>query len=253
MHDAFYAYWSKIDLKKEKAFIMNNRNLIEDCSIVLIGRFNPAIFQPTWLREMGIEHDIPETDPNLLIFKNLANFTIGSHAYYVQTNRFQLTTTVAPWVSILDVAVKIFRENLPHTPVSAFGINRSVHFKLPSIAARTRLGRKSAPIEPWGKYGCEMNSGTSETVPGGLQSLPMRCNKIKNDLHIETNVTIEPSSRIDDNIGVYMHVNEHHEVTGQSPVRGSEQSIAILQNCFELAIEDADRIIDSMKNGGECS
>ncbi len=50
-----------------------------------------------------------------------------------------------------------------------------------------------------------------------------------------------------------MHVNEHYEATGPSPVRGSEQSIAILQTCFELAIEDADRIIDSMKNGVECA
>lgn len=222
---------------------------ISGCSIVFLGKFNPAIFHPAWLHSKGIELDDSELPRDILTSRDFAQFSIDTRTYSVQTDRFQVETLAAPWVRILDIATRIFGEHLHHTPIFALGINRDVHFRLPNESSRTRLGRKLAPIRPWGAYGQEMDAENRE-LTGGLQSLTMQ-RKSKVDGHmVQTNATIEPSVRIGDNSSVYIRVNSHHEFGDLPEGHGSEVAIDMLAKRFDSSVEEAESIIDTIMQAG---
>ena len=223
---------------------------ISACSIVLLGQFNPAIFHPSWLLSRGVELVESAAAGDLLTHQDVATFSFDTRNYLVRTDRFQIETSSAPWIELLDISTKIFGENLHHTPITGFGINRTVHFRLPSTSSRIRLGRMLAPLEPWGEFGKEMNP-EDENFIGGLQSLTMRRKFALDGDKLETNVTVEPSARVADNTAVYMHVNAHHVLSNLPEGHGSELAMSLLSNRFEPAIEEADSIIDAIMAEGK--
>ena len=228
---------------------MVNQPEISACSIVLLGQFNPAIFHPAWLEARGIEPEVGSSDGDLLSHRDIASFSIDTRSYLVRADRFQIETLTAPWVTILDITTKISGEHLLHTPITGFGVNRTVHFRLPSMSSRTQLGRMLAPIEPWGEYGQGMDTDDAD-LTGGLQSLLMRRKSFVDGFPMETNVKIEPSAQISDNTGVYMHVNGHHLLTDLPAGHGSEQAMTLLTERFEQATEEAQSIIEAMMKKG---
>src|SRR4051812_16063321 len=123
-------------------------------AIVLLGRFNPAIFSPLWFSRSGITTE-RETDQAeiSIIHPDVSIFRIGTKNLHVDRERFQIETTEAPWVIILDFVLRTFREALPHTPVFQLGINRLVHFSVGSEEIRNRIGGVLAPTAPWGDWG----------------------------------------------------------------------------------------------------
>ena len=224
---------------------------ISTCSIVLVGHFNPAIFHPAWFEAMDIEPNNSQVDnnSNFSFLNKIAQFTIDTRRYNIQENRFQIETTTAPWVSILDLTVKTFKEHLVHTPINAFGVNRTVHFKLSDYQSLLRLGRKLAPIEPWDDFGREMEA-EDISLTGGLLSLKMQKRSLNEGNYWETNVTIEPSKILQSNSGVYMEVNSHHPLRQLPEGYGSEQGIEMLLNCFEESVNEADLIIEGIMKKG---
>lgn len=224
---------------------------ISTCSIVLIGHFNPAIFHPSWLKARKIESENTQVDDfkNFSLKDQFTQFSIESRFYSVQADRFMIETSSAPWVKILDISTKIFSELLPHTPITAFGINRIDHFELPDFQSRNKLGRKLAPIAPWGEFGQEMETKELE-LTGGLLSLTMQKKSRSEGNYMETNVTIEPSKLIDSSRGVYMMVNTHKPLNNLPSGHGSDQGINMLASCFDKAIEEAELIINNIWNLG---
>lgn len=223
---------------------------ISGCSIVFLGKFNPAIFHPAWLHSKGIEVDESELSGDVLTSRDFTQFSLDTRTYSVQADRFHVETLAAPWVKLVDIATMIFGEYLHHTPIFALGINRDVHFRLPNASSRIRLGRKLAPLEPWGSYGEGMDAEDRE-LTGGLQTLTMRRKSKLVDGHIvQTNATIEPSVRIMDNSAVYIRVNSHHEFSNLPEGHGSEVAIDMLAKHFEPAMEEAETIIDTLMQAG---
>src|ERR1700730_1165580 len=90
----------------------------------------------------------------------------------VQRQRFQILVRTAPFVRILDVVSKAFRELLPHTPIRQFGINRSIHFSVGTEGVRNAIGRKLAPLEPWGDWGEQISKGSGK-LRGGMLNVSM--------------------------------------------------------------------------------
>ena len=224
---------------------------ISTCSIVLVGQFNPAIFHPAWLKARDIEPEYSQVDDNsnFSFLDKIAQFTIDTRSYNIRENRFQIITTTAPWVSILDLTVKIFKEHLVHTPINGFGVNRTVHFKLPNYQLLNGLGRKLAPIEPWDDFGKDME--TEDTaLTGGLLSLTMQKRSLNEGNYSETNVKIEPSNILQSKTGVYMEVNSHHPLGELPDGHGSEQGMERLLNCFEESVKEADVIIEGIMKKG---
>lgn len=221
---------------------------ISGCSIVLLGKFNPVIFQPAWLRANEI--DGVSTDAEVqIVHRDICQFTIETRNYFVDDDRFQLNTASAPWVLISDIATRIFLEFLAHTPVRAFGINRDVHFRLPSPEHRLALGRKLAPLQPWGDFGEEMESDDPDKI-GGLQKLHMKRKSEIDGARIDTNAVIEPSARLDAQTGVYMQINTHHALTDLPDGHGATEAATMLSSRFEDVVEESEAIVDRIMEEG---
>ena len=224
---------------------------ISGCSIVLVGCFNPAIIHPAWLAAKGIHPEANETTVDLQIVHNdISNFTIDTVSYFVQVNRFQIETSSGPWIKIADTTRAIFGEHLFHTPVHAFGINRSVQFRLSSHEARHRLGRRLAPIEPWGTFGKQLETDDPQLMGGMIDLEMMRKERIQG-ARVRTSVKIQPSMRSpNDGSEIYMHLNSHHEILDLPNGHGCETALKLIGNRFEAITIEADNIFGWIKTEG---
>ena len=220
------------------------------CSIVLLGKFNPAIFHPAWMQAKDIEPNASNEDVEVaIVHPGIARFAMRGRMYHIEQERFLIAASSPPWVAISDATCKIFGEHLIHTPIHAFGVNKHMHFRLPSHQARVNLGRLLAPIGPWGEFGKQL--GADDAGPaGGLQSLALRRPSAIEGAHVETNVTIEPSKQMHDLGAVYMRVNAHHAMTDLPEGYGAERAIETLSARFEGLVEEADAIIDHIMKIG---
>lgn len=219
---------------------------ISGCSVVMLGDFNPAIVHPSWLHATGVEADISEAITDIqVVIREISSFSIDTRTYTVMPDRFTLETSTAPWVAVADITRQIFEELLVHTPVRAFGINRTAHFNVSSMEARTRIGRELAPIEPWGEFGSEMEPDDPSLI-GGLQSLTMRRQRRLDAAFLNTNAKIEPSVRLKGNAGIFMEVNHHHTLLDYDQGDGARPAVETLVNSFEPRVAEADSIINAI-------
>lgn len=164
-------------------------------AVVMLGSFNPAIFQPRWLGSLGLIP--PEESKNAkitIIQAEVADFSTDWFQLQVLTNRFMVASLDPRQFSPLrDLATGIFTI-LPHTPISAVGLSRSFHYKMPSKEAWNAIGDLLAPKEHW---------KTIMDNPG-LRAMLMQGRRKElggGDLHVK----VEPSSKVEH--GLYVEVN----------------------------------------------
>ena len=144
---------------------------IGGADVIVLGDLDPELFTPAWFVQHGL---LPEsaTDGAGVALTPPAgegiHFRLAPLAGLGRT--FSAGTSQAPHVRVCDLAVRVFREYLPHTPLRAFEINRYVHFPVRSPAERDRIGRMLAPVEPWGHWGPDLGLDGDH---GGMTSLTM--------------------------------------------------------------------------------
>jgi hypothetical protein len=195
---------------------MANEILGHDATVVLVGNINPPIFTPAWLHLNGLisEEDMDQADVNV-IHPQISNFKVSRFSMRVQPNRFALSTSEEPFISIADWVKIIFGEILPHTPLQQAGINYGGHFAAGSQQQRHALGRALAPIEPWGDWG-KLLDAEDPGDAGGLRSIDMLQTRVLGRERGFRQVHLEPSVRQDivsPKVGIYMTVNDHFEVS----------------------------------------
>ena len=218
---------------------------ISGVAIVLVGNFNPAIFTPAWfaLHEI-LPPSVAESAKVQAVLPELSAFSTEWLTLQATTERFSASTQHGPNIRVLDLAMNVFKEHLPHTPIRAFGINREVHFATPSRAVRDHVGRMLAPLDPWGEWAETLQlSGESS----GMVSLTMRQTQPDGRPpggRIE--VTIEPSVRIDNGrSGIYVRVNDHYEIDQPKSNRTNcVELLKLLEDDFESSINRADGIVN---------
>ena len=172
---------------------------IEGASIVLVGQFNPAIFQPAWLAAQKlIRQEEAEAATIEIIHPSVVRFATEWFTLEVSQGRFAVeSTNPACAESLRDLVSGIFTI-LEHTPFSQAGVNSSMHFALSSADRWHALGHILAPKEPWaGVLGA-----------GGLRSLTLAGKR--DEAASKIHVTVEPSLRVLPH-GVYINVNEEFE------------------------------------------
>ena len=217
---------------------------IAGVSVVLLGNFNPSIFTPTWFEwhELLPQKTVDVTNLGI-VHPQISNFNADWLDIQVVTERFQISTTQAPYVRLQDLAVRIFRELLPHTRLRAMGINREIHFSVRTFGERDRLGRLLAPTGPWGDWGKELEPDGSQ---GGMTSLTMRqMNPEGRPPGGEVNVTVELSTRISqDRPGVYVRVNDYYTIEKVESQMATSEIVTLLEENFDKSLQNADKIID---------
>ncbi|MCL2725126.1 MAG: hypothetical protein FWD69_11880 [Polyangiaceae bacterium] len=126
------------------------RMLKDVASIVLVGNFNPAIFQPAWLAAKELIRESEATGANIeIIHPELTQFCAGWLRLSVGTTRFAASTEdPAHWGPLRDLVTGAFTL-LDQTPTSALGLNRTVYVDLGDSETWHALGHLLAPKSPW--------------------------------------------------------------------------------------------------------
>lgn len=217
-------------------------------SIVLRGSFNPAIVQPWWLVQKDLinETDIETVDLKL-IASEFTQFTVGEKFRLTSSaDRFELITSLLPFVSIADIVVRIFKEFLPETPVRSFGINVHTLLDVGGWQARDRMGRALAPIAPWGDWGAQLPDESPEKN-GGMTDLVMRQTFLEDreSGYIQARVTPFELHQ------VKMDVNNHFDFESQweskSRLTGNDAA-EIISDRFDDALGQCDYVVRQMLN-----
>jgi hypothetical protein len=173
----------------------------EAVTLVFIGAFNPRLYQPRWFGSVGILSEDEATNAELTaIAPDIASFRVGDWlGFEATTDRVQLMTEKVEHALLLrDFATNFFRV-VEHTPVMQFGINRSMHFRLPGDQDRMALGVRLASPKEW----------PSRLIEPLMVSLSMQSKRP--DSSGKFQVTVQPS-RLDEiaqPYGVFVRTNEH--------------------------------------------
>lgn len=200
---------------------------------VLVGNFNPGIIQPAWLayHQLILEDEFKKAEIEI-IRPEIAIYRVGALTLRVLVERFQVESSTAECVGPMrDFVVGIFRL-LEQTPISKFGINRNMHFRMPSSEAWHKVGHQLVPKELW--RGIIDEPGTrSVTVIGKRHGSPSK--------HFQA--TVEPSVKIEN--GVFIGTNEHFEVGGESSA-GNAIAIDLLAGQWEESLRFSKQIAESI-------
>lgn len=171
---------------------------VNGASVVLVGSFNPKIFQPEWFARQMLLPAEEVADAKLqVIVPQICQFETERFTIQVTDQRFFAACKPNTEPAILpDLVIGTFFI-LEHTPVTAMGLNRQMHFDAGSEENWHRLGDKLAPKDGWkaileGRPG--MRSLSIETVIPNGPKLTFR---------------VEPSVSV--KFGVFFEMNEHHD------------------------------------------
>ena len=213
-------------------------------SIVLLGSFNPAIFHPAWFELHGvISKDVASAAEVNVVHNEISNMTLGDIVVTAEVGKFQVATSNAPEIRLLDFISVVFGDVLPHSKVRSFGVNKSTHFRAISAERRIEMGRRLAPLHPWGAFGERLAASEGDEL-GGMMSLRMR--EILNDEdssgHLE--VRIEPSNALDRRTGIFVAVNRHFDLKDDGETVGAKAAVSKLDQSFVASLEKADEIIN---------
>ncbi|XUJ34097.1 hypothetical protein ACQ5SK_43565 [Bradyrhizobium japonicum] len=206
-------------------------------SVVLLGNFNPVIFTPNWFEKWGLLTEDEAANAEVsVIHPDITRFAAGGLTVQVELNRFSASGTQSA-IKIKDFVLKTFRDYLSHTPIRSIGINREVHYRLPNVGARVKLGRSLAPLAPWGEFGREMEEKPGKEV-GGLLSITMHRQKEGTEIKGHVQATVQPSAIIPRNVGVFFQINDHSEALDES---NSSEVILRLAGLFVRRVHQAKR------------
>jgi hypothetical protein len=172
---------------------------------VLLGDFNPVIFQPSWFSSERLltveEAQIAAVE---IVHPDVTVFQLPWIGVNVTRERAQFNCLAEPYFERVVGLVSNAFDLLRHTPIRMMGLNNDAHVRASSLDKWHKLGDDLAPKEFWKEF---------FSTPG-MQSLTIRQPINEETRKGRTEVTIEPSARIQP--GVYIRINDHFDFTGQN-------------------------------------
>jgi hypothetical protein len=201
---------------------------ISGASVVLVGSFNPAIFQPEWFARNNLLPQGEVDNANIqIVHPQVSHFETERFVLQITTDRFSANTKPNAIAEPLrDLVLGTFYI-LEHTPATAIGLNRMMHFATGSEEEWHKFGDKLAPKDPW--------TPILEGRPG-LRTLDIMAQKEPPN-GPAVMVKIQPSIQVQ--WGVYFEINEHYPDQNNS---GLKSMMEILQNRWEEAQKNGERI-----------
>jgi len=199
-------------------------------TIVLLGSFNPKIFQPEWFARQQL---LPQAEADAsdikLIVQQVSHFETERFVVQVTEERFLASSKPsANSVPLRDLVQGTFFI-LEHTPVTAMGLNYQMHFAMESEKTWHQVGDKLAPKEGW--------NGVLEGRPG-LLSMTILTQK-EEPKGAQFRVKVEPSLQVQH--GIYFETNEHYPAPEEEGLKGL---MDILGQRWEGAQTYASRVVN---------
>jgi len=201
-------------------------------TVVLIGNFNPLMFQPQWfgkneiINQSEVDAIVSNQPKSFLIAPNFTIFETSQLQIQVQENRFSVIGMKESFCIVKDVVKKTF-EKLESMPITAMGINTAAHFDIPEISIYHKFGDMLSPKAIWKTLLGDNISGDNRT--GGLMRMQMT--NYKDNKSGEFNVTVERSARFSS--GIFINCNDHYQFDENSD---AETVMQKLEENFDLSI-----------------
>jgi hypothetical protein len=197
---------------------------VQGVSIVALGNFNPAIFQPLWFSLHNLIRDDEASGAEVKVIHNeVTIFSTNWFSLQVTDGRFSVETQdPTMYQPIRDLALGTF-QILEHTPVRAFGFNRDQHFKIVSADDWHAFGDYFAPKKAWSEI-LEKPGLRTLTIQGKREG----CSA---DMIL---LRVEPSPKVPQ--GIFITVNEHYEVGDGSSTKPGDSMrtfLAMLQGAWD--------------------
>ena len=207
---------------------------IQGISVVLLGDFNPKIFQPAWFAAEGLfRQQEAESATIEIIHPEVVSFELEWLRLQVTRERFVVSTTQVPYYEVMrDLILGTFGL-LRHTPLHKMGINTDKHFRMASEEVWHAFGDRLVPKDLW--------QGVLDTP--GVRNLTIegkRPDEIKGYIRVQ----VAPSTRI--HPGVYFKVNDHYEVEDPKVVLGSETILGFFERSWRDSLQRSDSLIDAL-------
>lgn len=217
--------------------------LANHASIVLLGSFNPVIFQPRWLRDIAAigadeEQEITENGFEL-IYREIARFRLSWMVFHGDRDKISIQNVEEPFIRARDLAVSIF-SSLPHTPIRKVGMNRRVEFKMNSIEAWHAFGDVLAPKRDWAFF----LPGDEKSRTGGMLTLTMRRTKRPDDEAGHINVVVTSDGLPQGHCAI--DINDHYDVASGSDAVPASDAIKILEQRWDESQERSASIISEL-------
>jgi hypothetical protein len=206
-------------------------------TFVLVGEFNPTIFQPTWFAAEGLlTEEEAKTATINIVHPDITSFELPWIRIQVERERFTAVSLAQPYFEQLAGTVCNTFDILRHTPVRLFGVNNEAHFRASSIDTWHALGHKLAPKEPWLKFFKEP----------GMQSLTIRQMPRPDGLKGHLQITVEPSVRIFP--GVYVATNDEIHDQDPSKVTGASKAVELIREKWASMIDFSENVFSNISD-----
>ena len=213
-------------------------------TIVALGRFNPLIFQPEWLRRHNVIGEI-EAEAAVnggieVIHSDLSIINLNAKKLVVDQNRFMITVLEEPFVVAKDFAANCFNL-LPHTPVRAVGINWARTLRAKNAKAWHAFGDLIAPKNYWDS----LLFGDEGEHTGGLRTITMERSVRPDKYRGHTRVMVEALQT--GHSDTQVSINDHYEIEGASGAGGTAgDACELINDQWEFSIERSEKICRSL-------
>jgi hypothetical protein len=214
-----------------------------NASIVLLGRFNPLIFQPEWLaaqKIIGLQEATAARDGGIeVIHAEVTSINLSAKKLVVESGRFSLTVTEEPFIQARDFTINCFNL-LSHSPVSAVGINTQTTFRASGLEQFNRFGDILAPKAPW----VALLGNEDEAPAGGLRAMVMERSARTDGLSGYVRVHVEATDP--SNFEIKINVNNHFEtLIGPNPATAAD-AVALISREWDRSLEEAQYTISAL-------
>ncbi|MFL0356681.1 hypothetical protein ACI5KX_09380 [Erythrobacter sp. GH1-10] len=216
-------------------------------STVLLGRFNPLIFSPEWLRDNKVIG--PEEAQNALedggieiMAPNVVSMKIGSMKLLVEDKRFMLLVGDEPLIRAKDFPASCF-SLLRHTPVSAVGLNYNVSLIGDEEDKWNRFGDILAPKDHWGSF---MTSDSGERM-GGLRSITLDRQKTNTDGLSYRRLILEIPESSKERLAI-LKINNHFDLSKDGVLSDGDAALEIINNHWDEMMERSNELAQQVKD-----
>lgn len=208
----------------------------QEAAIVLIGDFNPKIFQPAWFSAEGLIKKQDEEDSKIEVIRpEFVSLDFGWMKLQVTRDRFQVSTLQEPYYEPMrDLVLGTF-QTLSHTPIRMMGINSEIHYLMPNEAVWHDLGNTLAPKDLWNDI--LDNPGLSTMTMEGK-----RTDGYNGIIHVR----VGPSNDVKP--GVVISINDHFDFAPSEELsaHGADEVISAIQKVWGTSQKRTSNICEAI-------
>ncbi len=206
----------------------------EEFSIVLIGDFNPKIYQPLWFaNQQLVRESEAEAATVELVHSDFTSFSTDWFALQVTRERFTATVKAAAYRRhLLDLVFGTFSK-LSHTPIAQLGINAATRLRFRSTQDWNAFGHFLVPKAHWATI--LKTPGTRSVTIEGMRT---------DDFLGRINVIAEPVQETPDQ--ALIRINDHYDRPFDATGDNASYFLGILEKCYDDSLSRAKAMTDSL-------